>query len=378
MTARQSHNDTVVVGTSIVAMFEAILSAKRGRSVLMVDRAPVVGGAWRTWETDHCTGLNNGSHLFRNHPVYQGFITAHSGAKFAPLVPQPESYWGDTRLLEDSPLQHTAVFAQRLWQLTRSLTGATPRDIASRRRYALTLLRFPLTLGRAVLRPHGPFTYPEGGLADLLESLRRQLRDLKVEVVLDTTVHHLDLGATAAGVDVVTDRGSFHGGQVVLFTNTVFARSPTFALDPVEPLRTMRYPHLALVVEDRTPRAFSHLSFLSDPTIVRINDYTDVVDIRPEHRGKPIKILQAWVRDATVERREQAEQVVATLRRLGRLGDDARLLDVRFFDHEVSINSTANLRAIERAHGPRVRVIDSFSMVDGVLDVARRWKESLG
>src|SRR5687767_12958410 len=58
--------DAVVVGTSLIAMFEALSLARSGKRVRMVEKEGVPGGAWRVRETTHCLDLNNGSHLFRN------------------------------------------------------------------------------------------------------------------------------------------------------------------------------------------------------------------------------------------------------------------------------------------------------------------------
>lgn len=365
----EGNDQSIVVGASLVAVFEALRLARAGRRVRVIERASRIGGAWSTMPTAYCEDLNFGTHFFRNHPDVQDFILSRSETEFEPLRPAPVAYWGDLAMREDSAAHQAAMFAHRARRLADQLRGAVPTDEAARERYSRAVLRFPLTLASAVLRRRGVFYYPRRGLGDLLRNLRRQLDREGVELSLETEVLRAEVDRARETVRVETSAGEVLGRELVVFSNTRFARSESFDLAPVEPLGRMRYPHLCLIVEDRAERLFSHANFVHDDMLIRMNDYTPYVTLRPEHRGRPLKILHGWVRDVPYSRAEQAERICERFKRLRCLGAAARLEAFEFFDHEISLNGAPNRAEVNRRHAPVVRMLNTYGLIDGVRDV---------
>ncbi len=56
--------DYLIIGTSIIASFEACYLAQQGKSVLMIDRDSSIGGAWKTIELAGVSNIENAIHYF--------------------------------------------------------------------------------------------------------------------------------------------------------------------------------------------------------------------------------------------------------------------------------------------------------------------------
>jgi UDP-galactopyranose mutase len=79
--------DIIIVGSSIVAMLEATMQARNGKSVVVMEQDDVLGGCWRTMSIPYCTGLNYGSHLFRRNRTCWDFLSKHCNTEFTRLLP---------------------------------------------------------------------------------------------------------------------------------------------------------------------------------------------------------------------------------------------------------------------------------------------------
>src|SRR5688572_22047475 len=80
--------DFIFVGTSPMCLLEACARRLSGHSVLMIDRATVPGGAWKTHEMFGHDDIENGPH-FLLYPGADKFLREELGVDLK-VVPSPE------------------------------------------------------------------------------------------------------------------------------------------------------------------------------------------------------------------------------------------------------------------------------------------------
>ena len=232
-----------------------------------------------------------------------------------------------------------------------------------------------MTIANACLRCNRRFYYPTHGLNDLLKNLWNQLQDNGVSIRFRHRVDRVEIDRKIGRAIVTCDPvGKMSAENVVVFSNTYFEASESFTLEPETPVGRMDYPHLCMVVDDASPKKFSHLNFIYHPLVVRINDYTEHVVLNDKHTDGTIKILHAWIRNIDgLDYRDQADRIIGHLVELDKLGKGTRLRDHYFYDHFISLNTRRNANHINRHFHPNVHMVFSYSMVDAIGDLASRW-----
>lgn len=81
--------DTAIIGTSPGALMEALILARSGRKVCMVDRNPSPGGAWAVLDSFNLPNIESGPHFFQSH-IDLSFLEGDIPFK---LMPVPRTQW---------------------------------------------------------------------------------------------------------------------------------------------------------------------------------------------------------------------------------------------------------------------------------------------
>ena len=81
--------DDAVVGSSPLMMMKAIWLAKKGRSVILIDREENFGGNWQTLRLKNKDKVENACHLIEFFPGIYDLLEEYSGTAFYALNPQP-------------------------------------------------------------------------------------------------------------------------------------------------------------------------------------------------------------------------------------------------------------------------------------------------
>ena len=81
--------DDIVIGSSPLMMIKAIQLAKKGRSVILVDRKKSFGGNWHTMTLKNKDKVETACHLIEFFPGVYDLLEKYSGTSFTVLDPQP-------------------------------------------------------------------------------------------------------------------------------------------------------------------------------------------------------------------------------------------------------------------------------------------------
>lgn len=81
--------DDAVIGSSPLMIIKAIQLAKKGRSVILIDRKKIFGGNWQTYNLKDDNRVESACHLIEFFPGVYELLEKYSGMSFNVLNPQP-------------------------------------------------------------------------------------------------------------------------------------------------------------------------------------------------------------------------------------------------------------------------------------------------
>lgn len=188
--------DVVVIGSSPLLMLAAIQWRRAGKSVLLVEAADALGGAWRI---DRCAvGAQSFAHECACHLVEwyaggYGLLQNLSSYPFVRLTPQPVKVWNSGRVenyLSRSSIVRDYVLSLRslvivLLKLGAACLGIGNSSVGTRWRAlaeALVRIRFASRYRLPGLAQFGGLQGPERGFAEFVIHLHAQLERAGVDV----------------------------------------------------------------------------------------------------------------------------------------------------------------------------------------------------
>ena len=83
------HHNVVIVGTSPLAITEAVWQKSKGKSVLNIDDKAIAGGAWTTIQHNGIPEVEIGCHIWEVEKSATDFLKAFYDLNLVPLKPQP-------------------------------------------------------------------------------------------------------------------------------------------------------------------------------------------------------------------------------------------------------------------------------------------------
>ena len=83
------HHDVVIIGTSPLAITEAVWQKSKGKSVINIDDKETAGGAWTTIKHKGIPEVEIGCHIWEVEKRATDFLETFYGLNLVPLKPQP-------------------------------------------------------------------------------------------------------------------------------------------------------------------------------------------------------------------------------------------------------------------------------------------------
>lgn len=190
--------DSVVVGTSPICMCEAIYKAKSGERVLVVERAAVCGGAWKSISICGIPHVDLGCHEFGGNRQVEQFLEDYLGCK----------------MIRNAPQNQAKGVARADW-------GA----------------------------------YPQNGCFELARNLEALALRSGVALMLNSNLEsvYIDKARKIAEIKINGSRYSTRKIVVTAFSEIHIENVP----NPPAP-RIHKFPHLYLLIKDPTPTRFTY------------------------------------------------------------------------------------------------------------------------
>lgn len=351
--------DALFVGTGIVSMLEALYQDRQGRSVVMIDDQPKIGGAWTPWTIFGLDDVENAVHYLLPHPRALTFLRevldwpiVRARGKFLLF---PAAGARDRRVPFDS--QRARLRAR----LTRS-EGASPLELAR-----IVAYWGKQSLAPANWRSH----YIEGGTPEILRRMTELLRRSGVRIRLSTEITGIDVRAAHGRVDLRAG-SELIACRTIYLTHGSVVRSLRNEGTPITvPHERHRRPQVHLLVRDESPAEVLEGVFVHDPMIKYVHDVTRFTRAGSTS-ADGLKVLVLALHPQSEELPGIYAQLVARLHQAGVIGESARLQDHHWWDCHLPPLSTETLLMLQRELAPLVSVLRTENFTEAIgLNVAR-------
>jgi phytoene dehydrogenase-like protein len=166
--------DAVLIGTSPLMLIRAAMLARKGDRVVLLERASLPGGSWRTIEVLGFQNVEVGVHLLENRPNLYGFLAEELQVELR-SVPSKENFgiffgrrigFALTRVLLHSLVTVKAFGTGRWDKAARIFTSAR----------------------RGVTYFGTPFCYPSQGCSRMISALISRIESAGGKIFLNTSL----------------------------------------------------------------------------------------------------------------------------------------------------------------------------------------------
>ena len=86
---KNQHHNVIIIGTSPLAITEAVWHRSKGKSVINLDDKAIAGGAWTTIKHEGIPEVEIGCHIWDVEKGATDFLRTFFGLNLVPLKPQP-------------------------------------------------------------------------------------------------------------------------------------------------------------------------------------------------------------------------------------------------------------------------------------------------
>ena len=356
-----------VIGSSPLALLDAVDAAAAGHDVTVFEATAGLGGAWGVTTFAGFADVEIGCHLLeRESRGYRRLEAA--GVELLPLDPQPVTA---LRPGLHQAYASPAVAGVRLayQPVARALRPSSATPAEWKRRRALAAKEF-----RDALTDRSPVLGPVGGAGQMVASLSATARACGVQIRTETAVRFIDLSDRPPVVRL--DKGSETFDRVVITA----AYDPAGLLmdgSPVDgEVRRRRFEHRLLAMPADTVTAHSYWRFPRDAVLQRSSLITP--NARRETADPGIELVLVSV---VPDENPSVADLLRCLARYGLIEANATPVDHRAIDY-VGVDATDALEAalgrrhdvvVRRSYGDLIRSIVNLPRL-GTADSDHRFR----
>lgn len=265
------HHNVVILGTSPLAITEAVWQKSNGKTVINLDDKSVAGGAWTTIQHEGIPEVEIGCHIWEVEKGATDFLDRFFDLNLVPLEPQP-----------------------RILKKGMSIPYDWKMNLSTGKYAASKLLRFRFNeFSEGMKSPARTFTlfprkylYPKGGANELHTQVMRKIKSEQLSLSLNTAVQSVQLMKDE--IQLHLRNGEVMRCDELVLTSLSSIKKITFEDGSVMMPETKQidYIHVHLLMETSIPNAFSYERWMDDLYIHRVSDMTSQVEEELETNEK--------------------------------------------------------------------------------------------
>lgn len=356
--------DCAFIGTSTISIMEAVYQRHQGKTVILIDDQPRVGGVWVSLELFGLHDVENAIHYF----IYDragidfmrsvlGWDVIRSVRKFRMFVPP---VFGVRRIAYDNPL---SLVSARMRE--RAATGA-----GSRAR----------VFGRAVreaARRYGGSHYFARGTPDMMRRVEKLVADSDLNIMLETNVQKLEFDRAAQQVRIGTTGGEVRARRLFV---THGARLPEVSADgeTIEVEKEVhRRPQIHLLVSDSSPSPVYEGIFVADDLIKYAHDVTRFTREAEQLAGRR-KLFVVALRHDCQHTDDLYDRVLQRMKAAGIVAPEAVIEGTHWYESYLPELSSATLDRLQRELYPLAESLRSENFCAAIGLYGERWRSALG
>ncbi|MDG1334323.1 MAG: FAD-dependent oxidoreductase [Crocinitomicaceae bacterium] len=357
---KDQHHNVVIIGTSPLAITEAVWQKSKGKSVVNIDDKAVAGGAWTNIKHDGIPAVEIGCHIWEVEKSATDFLKAFYDLNLVQFKPQP-------RILKKGssiPYGWKLNLSTLKYVLKRSL-----RFEFKRMKAGLATPEFSFSI---VPRK---YLYPKGGANELHAQVMNKIESEKLDLSLNTELKHVKL--TESGIDLKLKNGDQSTCDKLILTSLSSIETIEFedgsSISPET--KQVDYIHVHLLLETSIPKAFSYERWMDDEYIHRVSDMTSQVSDELESNQKLLCVGIHAKKYHASSHETLLEAIIERMKNRKLIEGKAKLVQHGFNVFPSYYNSAAKLTEIEARSNGKISVLRSTSFTYSFFNHADRFAE---
>ena len=357
--------DSIIVGSSPLLLIEAIYLSHIGHKVLILEENGQLGGAWGRLDTSEFPYLDIGCHYFDISKRAYEFLRSKIGLELVPFRPQPQFAY--RKILFPYDYRQVIRFIRNLKMACKSRSLAPfVLNIFRDENYRLRMFPFTKT-----------FLYPLGGSHELITRLTTHAQENNVTILNQMRVESIRFDFKRKQVQVSAGGKCFEGNEVVAGSQAQIADALHITPKPEGTLRCV-FPHVTLVIRDRSAPSFSYIRFLRHHAVTRMTDITDHIRHWKQdltgHRVICIGIRETYDKD--VDDPAKVEQLVALLKKYRFVDPSAKCEKSYWSRYPAEFLSNETRKMLQRDFSPMIRLFPTTNFSAGIVSNLSRWEDA--
>ncbi len=350
--------DHIFIGAGPISILEALSKKAEGKSVLVIDRAARIGGAWGTTILPNGEDVEIGCHIWSiSKPVFR-FIDNYLELDMKPLKPQPVIYKNGKDIQYD--WKSNVLTMRRM--LTNLKHGQLKRLIIDWKSPAYRVAFIP-----------SKYLYPVKGASTFSKALETKARQHDLTVLLKTEIEEIrDQGEY---VDIITTDGSSTRCKEVHITsvsNVGRYSTPSKSFTPK--LNVSNFIHVHFELSDAQGKKISYVRWVEDDVIHRISDITNQAKSDVE-RLIIVGVYQEAYESSSEE--ELQKRIMVKLRENNFIGESTALTNWQFNIFPTNYMDRAEFDSIEDAFNGKLKILPSTDLIYGMHHRLKDWNRLL-
>ena len=354
--------DCICIGTSIIVSLEALYQKRKGKRVLMIDRAETFGGAWKTIEIDGIKGVENAVHYFL--PDADGINFLQQVLKWP--IENSKGKYRYYRVLDN----HYVHFEYNNL-LDRFLHAIL--NFEKRKGNLFAISHFFLELKKVFFEPKAESLYVENGSVGINNSINSLVNESDIEIRLNTELTHLYFDLENSEVICELGNEKIACKSVILGHG---ARLPTIeSTNGSLTLNEKFHPRPAfhLVVSDELKSSVFEMIFENDPLVKYVHNvsrFSTLVEDPYDSRKVFVFALHSHVSDSDA----LADELFEKLKNINVIGKNSTIRERRYSKIILPTLYDEDLYILKDAYADLVNVLRTENLVAGVGYYAEKWK----
>ena len=374
MTSPVNQVDTVFIGSSPLSWLEAITEAFNGRSVMVIDRAPTVGGGWAVTEFGGFGDVEMGPHFIKKrdglYEIFDWLNIPMIPMDHAPEIVLPRKVFGYSRV----------VHHWRGWFLDAAdplMDDNNPGfHLLARLRLAVNFLKYRWRKSPK----EGLFCYPKKGCAEIMGRLYGLARDeLGIQFKFGHSVSEIRKDANGK-VRLVVDDGVVTVSKCVLTSGSDIQKIQLESGEVWTPEDDNVYSNEELLICVEEP-PLPHIEFFRftrhEPHFIMVSDVTSYA--RPlNESARQRRIIAARFHPESLQRvPDVTAYTIDRLRQFGIIGANSKIIETRLMSFPMPHRRAERAAELDEKFGDGLELIYSYDIIAPLLNGKDRWKPAL-
>ena len=366
MTEKKNHYDYVIIGSSIIAILEAVYLDREGKSVLIIDESDKIGGAWKCLDLFNLHNVENAVHYLLNDK--EGIKFMKSNLKWNIVKSKNKYRVFKLPLVGYIKLQYDGTLSRILDKLINKTI------LAKKENKLFNIKKFILD---SFERDHYQSFYIENGSPEILKKTELLLKNSSIKIAFNTVIEKvvIDEKNNSVMCDLGNNRVTT---EKIVFTHGSKINRLEYSKGRYEINKNVHpRPALHLLINDNSNYDFKQCIFVKDSHIKYIHDITEYTDESEQLKAANKKLFVLALQHDIKEDKTQYNAIFSKMIKSKIIGDKSILISSHWSDIYLPELYDEDLYNLKETFKKNIEILRTENFSRGIGYYSQRWSKNI-